>query len=171
MSYNVRDDNGLFGPLAGVEMPNGAGASTVVAHQLFEGIGFNAVAATGFAASTTYTIFLVPPAPSTATGLAPLGGQYKIMGASHYYSTAATAAANYSIEVCPAGTANGAGRDAVLNQALNVAATTTPTPLTLSTNVNNLLVNPGDRINLIVGATATTGLVDFCLTIFLARVS
>lgn len=171
MSYNVRDDNATFGPGAGVEIPNGAGASTQAKLQLFAPIQFNAQTATGFAASTNYTVYINPLAPSNASSLPPLGAQYQILGATHFYSTAATGAATYNIEVCPSGTANGSGRNAVTNAALNTTLSNAPAALTLSTNVDNLVVNPGDRINLVVGATATTALVDFCVTIYLARVS
>lgn len=171
MSYNVRDDNGLFGPLAGVEIPNGAAAPTVVAHQVVEPVEFTAIAAANFAASTTYTLYIAPLAATTASSIAPLGNQGRIMGASHFYSTAASGAATYTIEVCPSGTANGSGRAAVTNAALNTVLSNAPANLTLSTNLNNLLVNPGDRINLVVGSTATTALVDFNVTIYLARIS
>lgn len=171
MSYNVRDDNALFGPLAGVEIPNGAAAPTIVNLQVFEAVIFSAQVAGSFAASTNYTIYTAPLAPTVASSIPNLGSKYQILGATHFYSTAAGAAATYNIEVCPSGTANGSGRNAVAAAALNTALSNAPANLTLSTNINNLFVNPADRINLVVGATATTNLVDFCVTIYLAKVA
>jgi hypothetical protein len=171
MSYSVRDDNATFGAGASVEIPNGAGASTQVKLQIFEALVFTAETATSFAASTDYTIYISPLAPSNASLIAPLGAQYQILGATHFYSTAATGAATYTVEVCPSGTANGSGRTAISGAALNTALANAPANLTLSTNVDNLVVNPGDRINLNVGSTATTALVDFNVTIYLGRVA
>lgn len=171
MSYNVRDDNATFGPAASVELPNGAGAPTIANLQLFEAVVFSAQTAAAFAASTTYTIYLAPLAPGASTGIVPLGAQYKIAGATQFYSTAAGSAATYTIEVCPSGTANGSGRTAATAPALNTALTNAPANITLSTNLNNVVVNAGDRINLVVGATATTSLVDFCVSIYLIRVA
>jgi hypothetical protein len=172
MSYNVRDDGGLFGPLAGVEILNGAGASTIVAHQLIEPTLLQGSAAQ-IVAGTTYTLFLAPPSPSAATGIAPLGAQYKVLGVSIYYATAAGGAATIAIEIVPAGTANGSGANvlAAATYALNTALTAnTPASLPLNTNVDNLLFAPNSRLNVILGATATTSLVDMCLIIYIARV-
>lgn len=173
MSYNVRDDNGLFGPLAGVEIPNGAGAATVVAHQLIEPTTLVGDAATVIAGHT-YTLYLSPPNPSAASGIVPLGSQYKILGVSIYYATAASGAATIALEIVPPGTANGSGTNvlAATNYALNTALTAnTPSSLALNTNVDNLLFAPNSRLNAILGATATTALVDLCLCVYIARVS
>jgi hypothetical protein len=171
MSFNFRDDNGLFGPLAGVEIPNGAAASTVVAHQLVEPVTLVGDAATVIAAHQ-YTMFIAPPSPSLASGIAPLGSQYKVLGVSIWYHTAATGAATVALEICPAGTADGSGNNVLsaTNFALNTALTAnTPSNLALNSNVDNLLMVPNSRINAILGATATTGLVDLCLCIYIAR--
>jgi hypothetical protein len=179
MSYNVRDDQALFGPLAGVEIPNGASASTVVAHQVMEPVGiFGAIGGTAFPANfvagTTYTVYLSPPAPSVASGIVPLGALYRVLGVSVYYSAAAAGAATIAIENVPAGTANGSGANilSATNYALNTALTAnTPSSLALNSNINNLTIQPNGRINVIAGATSTASLADFCLAIYLARVS
>lgn len=172
MSYNVRDDNGLFGPLAGVEIPNGAAASTIVAHQLFEPVTLVGDAAT-IIASHQYTLLIAPPAPSVASSLPPLGASYKVLGVSIYYHTAASGAATIALEICPAGTADGSGNNVLnaTNYALNTALTAnTPSNLALNTNVDNLLMAPNSRLNAVLGSTATTGLVDLCLAVYVARV-
>lgn len=173
MSYNVRDDNGLFGPLAGVEIPNGAGAPTVVAHQLVEPVTLVGDAAT-IIASHKYTLLITPPNPSAASALVPLGASYKVMGVSIYYGTAAVGAATIALEICPAGTADGSGTNVLsaTNYALNTALTAnTPSNLAINTNVDNLIMVPNSRLNAVLGATATTGLVDLCLTVYVARIS
>ena len=169
MSYNVRDDEARFGPKAAVEFLAGAGAPTVCRLVATTDIGYTAPTATQLAASTNYTIYVAPPV--VAGLVAPLGTQWQIVGATHFYATAAGSAATYTIEVCPSGTANGSGRAAVTSAALNTALSNVPAALTLSTSVANLVVNNSDRINLIVASTATTSLVDFNVTIYLARVN
>jgi len=182
MSFNVRDDNGLFGPLAGVEIPNGAGQPFTVAHQLSEPSGLFGLAAATFVsqattAGTSYTIFMAPPAASAATGLLPQGAQFKIVGASVWYTTAAAGAAQMYVEICPPGTANGSGNNALTQSGnpyylLNTAITTanTPNQIALSSNVDNLLISPGSRVNVYVTTVATTGLVNFTLVIPIARI-
>ncbi len=173
MSYTVRDGVVLLGPLSGIEIPNGAAASTVVSHQLVEPVSMVGDAATIIAAHT-YTLLLSPPNPSVATGITPLGSQYKVMGVSIYYATAASSAATIAIENTPAGTANGSGANVLSasTYALNTALTAnTPSSLALNSNVDNLLLSPNSRLNVILGATATTGLVDLNLTIYVARVA
>lgn len=173
MSYNVRDDNALFGPLAGVELNNGAGAPTIVAHQVIEPVSLVGDAATVIAAHV-YTLLIAPPGPSAATGIAPLGASYRVLGVSIYYATAAAGAATLALEIVPAGTANGSGTNVLsaTNFALNTALTAnTPSALPLNANINNLTLAPNSRLNATLGATATTGLVDLCLQIYVARIS
>jgi hypothetical protein len=180
MSYNVRDDGGLFGPLAGVEIPNGASQSTVVAHQLMEPVGMFGVAGgtvfpAGILAATTYTVYISPPNPSSASGIVPLGAIYRVLGVQVFYSTAAAGAATIAIEIVPPGTANGSGTNVLsaTNYALNTALTTANTPqaLALNANIDNLTLAPNSRINVITGATSTASLVDFTLAIYVARIS
>ena len=169
MSYSVRDDNSVLGSQASIEFNNGAGAPTVVKIPSFHNVTFNAQTASQLVASNNYTIFIAPPVISG--GKPPVGAQWQIIGAQHFYATAAGSAATYDIEVCPSGTANGSGRVAVNDAALNTSLSNAPASLTLDTNVDNLVVNPGDRINIIVGGTATTSLVGYNLSIVLARVA
>jgi len=173
MSFLVRDTNSLQGPLAGIEIPNGAGAPTVVAHQVIEPVSLVGDAATIIAAHT-YTLLIAPPNPSAGTGILPLGGSYRVLGVSVYYATAAAGAATIAIETVPAGTANGAGANVLsaATYALNTALTAnTPSALALNSNVNNLTLGPNARLNVILGATATTGLVDLSLMVYIARIS
>jgi hypothetical protein len=171
MSYTVRDDNATFGPLASVEYPNGAGASTIGCIQNFEPIEFLSQIATNFPASSFNTVFIAPPGPSTATSLPALGQKYQVAGISVYYHTAATGAATMLVEICPAGTVDGSGNNVLsaASFALNTAQSSTPFNLALNTNVDNLIVLPGGRININSGATATTGLVGFAVMVYLIR--
>lgn len=172
MSFNVRDSVGLAGPLGGVEIPNGAAASTVVAHQLVEVVGVFAQNATSFPANFVATVLITPPNPSVTTGATPLGATYKVMGVSIFYSAAAGGAATLLIENVPAGTANGAGA-AVLAApfALNTGQSNTPFSPALSTNVNNLTLLPNSRLNIYAGATATTTLAGMTCVVYVARIS
>jgi hypothetical protein len=171
MSYNVRDDAAIFGPNASVELLNGAGAPTIAKMQVVEPAIFTAGVASEFVESDYYTIFLSPPLPSNASALQPLGGKFQVAGASMYYSTAATGAAVLNVEICPPGTANGSGNNVLSTAgvALNTAATTTPTNLTLNTNVDDLQLVENARLNVYANGAATTGLVDFIFVAYLIR--
>jgi len=179
MSYNVRDDSALLGPGAAVEIPNGAGASTIAQLQVYELVGI--FGATGgasgtnpsnFIASTDYTVFIAPPGPSQSLVLPALGFKYQVVGVSVFYSTAAAGAATLAIEICPAGTANGSGNNvlAAATFALNTVQSNTPFNLTLNTNIDNLTISTGGRLNFNAGATATTGLVDLTIAAYLIKV-
>lgn len=171
MSYTVRDDNATFGPLAAVEYPNGASAPIIGCIQNFEPIEFTAQLATNFPASTFNPIFIAPPAPSVASGLPALGSKYQVVGVTVYYHAAASGAATMAIEICPAGTADGSGNNVLSasNFALNTAQSSTPFNLALNSNVDNLTILPGGRINLNTGATATTGLTGLAVMIYIVR--
>lgn len=183
MSYSTRDDQPTFGNLAAIEFQNGAGASTIAGIQAWEPAGVYGVAATTFVsqattAGTSYCVFIAPPSPSTAAGTLALGAQYKIVGGSIFYTTATSGAAQMYCEVCPAGTANGSGNNAILQSSnayylLNTAITTSNVPnvIPLSTNVDNLLINAGGRVNLYVTTVATTGLVNCTVQFYITRVS
>jgi hypothetical protein len=168
MSYTVRDDNAIFGPLAAVEYPNGAGASVIGCIQNFEPIELIASAATLQAFNT---VFIAPPAPSTATNLPALGQKYQIVGVSYYYSTASTSG-TMSIEVVPAGTANGSGTNVLstANVSLSTAATTTPNNATLNANIDNLFILPNSRVN-VNSAGTLTNLVDLAVMIYITRIA
>ena len=98
MSYNVRDDNAILGPNAMIELPNGAGASTLAKLQLLEPVTLSAAVATQIVAGT-YTLFNSPPLPSVASVLMPLGGKLQVAGASVSYSTGATGSVTLAIEI------------------------------------------------------------------------
>lgn len=169
MSFNVRDSNILVGPLSGVELPNGAGASTVVAHQVVEPAGLFGITAAG--ATGNYCIWVSPQNPSASTGAVPLGAQYKVVGVQYVYDTASSSG-TIAVENCAAGTATGSGVN-VLSAATastSVASTNTPAYAALNSNVDNLLIAPNGRINVKFGGTAT-GLVNLCVQVYIARVS
>jgi len=177
MSYNVRDDNATFGPNAAIEMPNGAGQSTIAKIQMMEPVIFNAPTATQFAGSSTYyTIFIAPPSPSTATGLLNLGGSFLVSGLTVYYTTAASAAAQFYCEICAAGTAAGSGLNVIGAStgtgyySLATALTAnTPASLPLSANIDNLIIPANGRVNIYATTQATTSLVNFTVALYLIR--
>lgn len=174
MSYNVRDDNAIFGPMASVELNNGAGAPTLARLQVVEPVVFTAPVAASFAESNYFTLFISPPLPSNASSLQPLGGKFQVAGISIAYSTGATGAAVLNVEICPAGTANGSGNNVLsttnvsLEQSVNPGSTT-PYNLTLNTNIDDLQLIENSRLNIYASGAATTGLVDFCFCAYLIR--
>lgn len=172
MSFNVRDSNILVGPLAGVELPNGAGQSTVVAHQVLEPVGLFGASATTFA-NGSYTVWITPPNPSGASGLVPLGQQYKVVGGSYTLNTGGTSA-TLAIEICNAGVANGSGNNVLSTATIGLASGnqtgSTPASLTLASNIDNLLLAPNSRINFISAGTVT-GLAGFTAQLYVVRVS
>jgi hypothetical protein len=174
MSYNVRDDNAIFGPNAMIELPNGAGASTLGKLLVTEIVNYQAATATQLPASGYYPLIVTPPLPSTASALVPLGGKFQVAGVSVVYSTGATGAATIALEICPAGTANGSGNNVLSATNFSIAQGTnagssTPYNLTINTNVDNLQITDNGRLNLITGSTATTGLVNFGVFVYLIR--
>src|ERR1700723_1181984 len=172
MSYAIRDDSPVFGNLAAVEHTSGYGPSVIGAIQSYEPILFEAQTAISFAANQKNTVFIAPPTASSSLALLPLGQKFQVVGASIYYGTAGGAGSTVIIEICPAGTADGSGNTVLAAPySLATAQSNTPVNLTLNTNVDNLIVLPGGRINVNAGATATTGLVNLAVMIYLIRVS
>jgi len=160
-----------LGNNAQVETTGGPGLSTLANLQVYEAVGMFGQDAATFINGHVYTVFVAPAAPSTASALPALGGQYKVVGGSLYYATAASGAATVAIEICAPGVANGSGTNVLstTNVSIQTAATTTPVALTVNTNSTALLVPPGGRINFTVGGAATTGLVDLCLILYVIR--
>jgi hypothetical protein len=173
MSYAIRDDNPIFGSTASVEHSQGYGASVIGAIQSYEPCSLNSAYAATFVASTFNTIFIAPPFASLANATLPLGQKWQVVGVSYFYHAPATGAATVSIEICPAGTADGSGNNVLsaANFSIQTAASNTPVNPALNTNVDNLIVLPGGRINVNAGATATTGLADFTVVVNLARLA
>ncbi len=174
MSYNVRDDNAIFGPNAMIELPNGASASTLGKLLVVEYATFQAPTATQLPASGYYPLFICPPLPSVASVLPPLGGKFQVAGISVVYSTGATGAATIAFENCAAGTANGSGSNVLSATTFSIAQGTnagssTPYNLTLNTNIDNLQLTDNSRLNMLTGSTATTGLVNFSVAVYLLR--
>lgn len=175
MSYNVKDDNGIFGQGAAVAFGNGAGGSTIGKIQAIEPVGMFGIDAANVTTAHAYSVFLAPPTPSNASATVNLGGSYQILGGSIRVNTASTSG-TLAIEVCPAGTADGSGNNVLSTATTSLASggtgvgTATPASLTLNTNVDNLTVANNARINFIFGGTLT-GLVNLNCTLYVARVS
>jgi hypothetical protein len=165
MSYNVRDDAATLGPGASVEIPNGAGAPFLAKIQIMEPVNFYAAAA---ANSVTQTLFICPPAASAASGFPPQG-TYQVVGASLVFSTASSSG-TVQIEKATGTTAPGSGT-ALLTGTMSTAGTAnTVVNGTVVSNPNTLTLNPGDRLNVVIGGTQT-GLVDLCVDVYMIRVS
>jgi len=173
MSYTMRDDNPILGSLASVEHSQGYGASVIGCIQSYEPCSLNGATTATFVASTFNTIFIAPPSASLANVTLPLGLKWQVVGVSYRYTTASTAAATVSIEICPAGTADGSGNNVLsaANFSLQTAPSNTPTQPALNTNVDNLIVLPGGRINVNAGAAATTPLANLTVVVNLARIA
>ena len=175
MSYNVRDAYPALGAATAIEFPNGAGASTIACVQAVEPVTFFAPTATYFVYNATpifNTFYIAPPSPSTTNALVPLGGNQRVVGASMYYTTKATSASStFSVEIVPAGTADGSGNAVLSAISLNQTYQTSPFNLAISTSYDNLNIAPNSRINIWATGAATTGLVDFCLTLYIIRTS
>jgi hypothetical protein len=173
MSYSVRDDNATFGSLASIELSNGAGAATLAAMQVCEPAGVFGLTATTFPANSFQCVWITPPNPSISTGAIPLGSQFRIQEVVIQYKVAGGAGSTLTIENVPAGTADGSGANvlAATNFSLATAVSTSPTVLPLNTNIDNLLLAPGSRVNINAGGTATTGLVNLTCIVYITRVS
>lgn len=165
MSYNIRDDNAIFGPAASVEINNGAGAPVIAKLQVMEPVNFYAAAA---ANAVTQTLFVGPPAASSASGLLPLG-TYQILGVSVVFSTASTSG-TLQLEKATGTQAPGAGT-ALLTGTVSLSGTAnTVVNGTVVTNPNTLTINAGDRLNVIIAGTVTN-LVNLCADIYVLRVT
>lgn len=176
MSYLVGDDNGVLGQGAAVAFRNGAGAPVLAKVQAVEPVGIFGVDAANVTTAHKYCVFIAPPnATNTAPAALNLGGQYQVLGGSIICDTASTSG-TVAIEICPAGTATGSGNNVLSTATTSIAAggvgvaATTPGVLTLNTNVDNLIVANGARINVIFGGTLTN-LVNLNVTLYLGRIS
>lgn len=165
MSYNVRDDNGVFGPATSVEINNGAGAPILARLQVMEPVNFYAAAA---AQAVTQTLYICPPAASAATNFPPLG-TYQVIGVSAVFSTASTSG-TLQLEKATGTQAPGAGT-ALLTGTMSLSGTAnTVVNGTVVANPNTLTLNPGDRLNVIIAGTVTN-IVDLCADVYMIRVS
>jgi hypothetical protein len=171
MSYTIRDDNPIFGSGAAVEHSQGYGASVIGCIQSYEPTSLNGATAATFVNGSFNTIFIAPPSASLANGTLPLGQKYQVVGVTYRYGTAGGAGSVFTVEIVPAGTADGSGNNVLnaTNVSLATAASNTPTNLALNTNVDNLIVLPGGRINVNASGAATTGLANFTVMVYLAR--
>lgn len=122
-----------------------------------EYVTFTALAATNFAASTNYPLYVAPNDGKT----------WKVVGVSYRFSAEAGSAATFSVEVAGAGTAPGSGTAQTGSLSLQGTTNTTING-TLSTQT---VFGAGSAVNLVVGSTATTSLANFSLTLVLQRVS
>jgi hypothetical protein len=122
-----------------------------------ETIQFSALTATSFAASTNYALYTAPNDSRT----------WQIVGVSYRFSTQSTAAATFSLEVAGAGIAAGSGT--AQTGALTLQGTTNTT--LNGTLTTQTAFGAGSQVNLVVAATATTGLANFSLTLIIQRVT
>src|SRR5208282_786278 len=111
MSYTMRDDNPILGSLAAVEHSQGYGASVIGCIQSYEPCSLDAATATTFPNGSFNTIFIAPPSASLANGTLPLGLKFQVVGVSYRYGTAGGASSVFTIEIVPAGTADGSGNN------------------------------------------------------------
>jgi hypothetical protein len=169
MSYTMRDDQPIFGNLAAVEHSQGYGPSVIGAIQSYEPCSLNGETAATIGAFNT--IFIAPPVASASLVNLPLGQKWQVVGVSYHYQTASSSG-TVSIEICPAGTADGSGTNVLsaTNFSTSAAATNTPIQPALNTNVDNLIVVAGGRINVNTAGTQT-GLVNLTVVVNLARLA
>lgn len=157
-----RDEIQVIGPQAQIELPNGAGAPTLVYVSPVQMVDVQGLAA----ASTSQSVFIAPPAASAASGFLPLG-QYSLVGVSAVFGTASSSG-TLMVEKTPSGTAVGSGTN-LLQSTISLAGTAnTSLNGTMVTNPNTLQLNPGDRISLVLGGTLTS-LANCAVSLFLAR--
>jgi len=137
MSYNFRDDNGIFGAGAGIELGNGADAPLLVRQQVVEFLTYQ-VATT--VPTTNNVIWTAPQAAGHAAGAFPLG-TYQLTGLSLRYSTASSSG-TVMIEKTPSGTGSGSGTN-LLAAAVSTSGTANTayygTLLTTLSNANATL--------------------------------
>jgi len=165
MSYNFRDDAGLFGPQAAIEIPNGASAPAQYKMQLVEMCQYNGI---NVANISNTVIFTTPPAASVATGALPLG-QYSLVEVSARWSAnTGSNAATLQVVRVPSGTAVGSGTN-LLATAINLQ-TTADTITTAFPSNPALVLTPGDSLGLLFTGTLT-GLANIAVTTVVARVA
>lgn len=139
-----------------VTLPSGTTIGGVLNSQN-EYVSFTALAATNFAASTNYPIFVVPND----------GATWKVVAVSYRFSAQAGSAATFTVEVTPSGTAMGSGTAQTGNLTLQGTTNTVINgTLTASTTLA-----AGSQLTLVVGSTATTSLANLEFTAVLQRVS
>lgn len=122
-----------------------------------ETVQFSALTATSFAASTNYALYTATNDSRT----------YQIIGVSYRFTTQATSAATFSLEVAGAAVAPGSGTAQTGAMTLQGTANTTING-TLTTQT---VFGAGSQVNLVVASTATTALANFSLTLLLQRVT
>lgn len=167
MSYLVRNQNDVLGPNAAIELPSGSGAATFVGLQLMEPLYFFSAAAP---AAGSQVLFIVPQAPSQATGATPLGA-YQLLGVSATFtvtSTSGTLQVTHDTGV----SAPGSGT-AMLSSAVSLSGTANTVvsgiPATTLTGAQRIL-SPGDRLSITFGGTLT-GLANISVSVYLAKAS
>lgn len=164
MSFNFRDDAGLFGPNASIEIPNGASAPASYKMQLVEMCQYNAI---NVANVSNTVVFTAPPAASVATGALPLG-QYSLVEVNARWSANTGAnAATLQVVQAPSGTAVGSGTN-LLATAINLQTTADTISTAFPANPN-LVLSPGDSLGLLFTGTLT-GLANIAVTVVVARV-
>lgn len=116
-------------------------------------------AAATFVQNTSYPFYVIPGTSSAV---------WRIVGIAYRFTTQATGAATFKVEVAGAGIAPGSGTAQTGSMTLQGTANTTING-TVTTQTD---ITAGTAINLLVtNDAATTGLVGLTVTIALARVS
>lgn len=139
-----------------VTLPAGTTVGGVLNSQN-EYVSFTALAATNFAASTNYPLFIVPND----------GPTWKVVAVSYRFSAQAGSAATFTLEATPSGTAMGSGTAQTGSLSLQGTANT----VINGTITTQTTLNAGDQVTAVVGSTATTSLANFEMTVVLQRVS
>lgn len=167
MTYSFRDQAPILGPGAQVEIPNGAGAPTLVSLQLIESVTLSNIAAAG---AVNQVLWTTPANPSAATGALPLG-KYSLVEVSVRFSTASTSG-TLQIEKTPSGTAVGSGTN-LLTSTVSLAGTTNTVvygfPSATVASASTIL-SGGDSFSAIFAGTLTS-LAGMNITLSFARIA
>lgn len=116
------------------------------------------LAAATFVQNTSYPLYTVPNDGKT----------WKVVGISYRFTTQATGAATFKVEVAAAATAPGSGTAQTGSMTLQGTANTTIN----GTVTTQTTISPGTAVNLVVtNDAATTGLVGLVVTIALQRLT
>jgi len=172
MSYSVRDDNPILGAGAQIAFGNGATGPVLARIQAVEPVVIFGDAG-NFTTGHKYSAFIAPLGPTA--GVPALGTNWQIIAGVINVGTASSSG-TLAIEICPSGTADGSGNNVLSTTNTSLASSGTgvggnaPAALTLNSNIDNLIITPGGRINFIFGGTLTS-LVNLNCTLYVARVS
>lgn len=158
-----RGENPQMGSSASIELPNGAGASSVIEIPVYASANTSLAAA-----STSQVVWTAPP----LVGSGNLNkGQYALAGVQVRFGTASTSG-TLQVEKTPSATAVGSGTN-LLTGTISLAGTA-------NTSLNGTLVSPpgldanllsgGDSLSVVLGGTLTS-LANCAVTLLIQRVN